>query len=266
MQFNLFSALTAAAALLAAGAAHAGDTARPRAVVELFTSQGCTSCPPADKVFIGLAESGDVVALSYHVDYWDYLGWRDTLASEANTARQHAYGRSFGTRSVYTPQAVVNGRVHMSGAQDGEIRGAIDTLAASGKGLAVDVSASYSGESIVIRLGTGSKAAGTRGQASGGAADMAADKAHVVLAYFAPESTVAIDRGENSGRTVTYRNAVRWIQTVGLWHGATERLEVPVAEMEMRGAGGCAVLLQKVGRDGLPGPILGATLVSMSGS
>ena len=252
MRLNPFFALTAAVAslLLAADVAGAGEAARPRAVVELFTSQGCNSCPPADKVFAGLAGRPDVVALSYHVDYWDYLGWRDTLASETNTARQRAYGRSFGDRSVYTPQAVVNGRVHMSGAEGGEIGRAIDRMAGSGEGISVDVSAAYSGESVVIRLGAGAQAG----------------KAHVVMAYFAPESTVAIDRGENSGRTVTYRNAVRWVQTVGMWHGEAERLEVPVAEMAMRGAGGCAILLQKVDREGLPGPILGAALISMTGS
>lgn len=252
MPLNPFLALTTAFAslLLAAGVGHAGEAARPRAVVELFTSQGCTSCPPADKAFIELADRSDVVALSYHVDYWDYLGWRDTLATGANTARQQAYGRAFGTRSVYTPQAVVNGRIHMSGARQDEISHSIDRLAGSGRGLAVDVSAAYSGESIVISLG----------------AAPAPDKAHVVLAYFSPESTVEIDRGENSGRTVTYRNAVRSVQTVGMWHGKVEQMEVPIAEMKTRGAGGCAILLQKVSKDGVPGAILGATLVSMAGT
>lgn len=248
MRFDLLIRLTAAAAIvLMANTASGGNAARPLAVVELFTSQGCSSCPPADGILSELADRGDLVALSYHVDYWDYLGWRDTLATTGNTERQYAYGRSFGARSVYTPQAVVNGRLHMSGAQRQRIDGTIDRLAAAGEGMTIDVSAAYSGESIVIRLGEG----------AGG------QKAHVVLAYFDPESTVTIRRGENTGRTVTYRNAVTSVQTVGMWHGDAERLEVPVAEMEMRGAGGCAILLQQVDSKGLPGAILGATLVSM---
>lgn len=250
MRFDLLIRLTAAAAIaLMANTASGGNAARPLAVVELFTSQGCSSCPPADGILSELADRGDLVALSYHVDYWDYLGWRDTLATTGNTERQYAYGRSFGVRSVYTPQAVVNGRLHMSGAQRQRIDGTIDRLAAAGEGMTIDVSAAYSGESIVIRLGEG---AGSQ-------------KAHVVLAYFDPESTVTIRRGENAGRTVTYRNAVKSVQTVGMWHGHAERLEVPVAEMEMRGAGGCAILLQQVDSKGLPGVILGATLVSMVG-
>ena len=97
--------------------AFAGDVKKPSGVVELFTSQGCSSCPPADAVLAELAEAGDVVALGYHVDYWDYLGWKDTLGSPENTARQYEYGKSFGDRSVYTPQAVINGRTHVNGAK-----------------------------------------------------------------------------------------------------------------------------------------------------
>src|SRR5690606_18761221 len=88
---------------------------RPKGVVELFTSQGCNSCPPAAEYLSQLALEGDVVALSYHVDYWDYLGWRDTLANADNTQRQQQYNRAFGTRSVYTPQAIVNGRQEVNG-------------------------------------------------------------------------------------------------------------------------------------------------------
>ena len=90
--------------------------AEPLGVVELFTSQGCNSCPPADAVLAKLAKRGDVVALGYHIDYWDYLGWRDTLASPAFTARQNAYRKTLGTTDVYTPQAVLNGRMDINGA------------------------------------------------------------------------------------------------------------------------------------------------------
>ena len=98
------------------GAARAGDIETPAGVVELFTSQGCSSCPPADKALETLAREGKVVALAYHVDYWNYLGWADTMASKENTERQYAYARMFGRSGVYTPQAVINGRDHRNGA------------------------------------------------------------------------------------------------------------------------------------------------------
>jgi len=237
--------------VLSHGAATAQEVKRPLAVVELFTSQGCSSCPPADAYLAELADRGDVVALSYHVDYWDYLGWRDTLGAAANTERQRAYGRTFGSGSVYTPQAVINGRQHMSGAKRQDIASTMQGLADDGKGMNVDVSAEYSGESILIRLGDGTGYP---------------RKAHVVIAYFEPVSKVEIARGENTGRTITYRNAVKSLQTVGMWHGKATRLEVPHDEIAAKGAGGCAILLQKVGKDGLPGPVIGATLVPIPAS
>ncbi|TIO36397.1 MAG: DUF1223 domain-containing protein, partial [Mesorhizobium sp.] len=90
------------------------QTEKPLGVVELFTSQGCSSCPPADEFFAELAAKENVVALAYHVNYWDYLGWQDTLSNKENTERQYDYMRAFGSRSVYTPQAVINGRSHVT--------------------------------------------------------------------------------------------------------------------------------------------------------
>jgi hypothetical protein len=246
-----FAALAAVLAL-AAGVANAGEVKRPLGVVELFTSQGCSSCPPADAALIELAQRGDIIALSFHVDYWDYLGWRDTLASPANTQRQQGYSRSFGAQSVYTPQAVINGRTHMSGAKKSEIEGSIAEMAAGGvDGMRVDVSADWSGESIMIDIGAGFTAH---------------QKAHVLVVYFDSESRVAIERGENRGKTMIYRNAVTSLQSVGMWHGRATRLEVPLGDTRRAGAGGCAVLLQKVSKDGTPGPILGATLLPIPAS
>ncbi len=234
----------AAVASLAALPAAAGEANRPLGVVELFTSQGCSSCPPADAVFASFAERRDLIALSFHVDYWDYLGWRDTLASPANTARQQGYGKAFGTQSVYTPQAVINGRTHMSGAKSDDIAGTFAALDAEGEGMRIDVSASSSGESIMIDIGDGFTAH---------------QKAHVLIAYFDDERSVQIERGENRGKTLVYRNAVTSLQSVGMWHGRATQLEVPVADPARAAAGGCAILLQKVSKDGKPGPILGAT-------
>lgn len=240
--------MLAAAASLAfapAGAA-AEEMENPIAVVELFTSQGCSSCPPADAFLGDLVKRGDVVALAYHVDYWDYLGWRDTLASAENTARQRAYGRSFGASSVYTPQMIVNGRTHMAGSRRAAVMNAIEDRLGTSEGLTVDLSASYAGDNIVIEAGPG---------------DNGKRKAHVVLVSFDAKHVVDVKRGENSGRSLTYHNAVRAVQTVGVWKGKEARFELPMSEVAEKGTGGCAVLLQAVNPDGLPGPILGATMV-----
>ncbi|MBA3447954.1 MAG: thioredoxin family protein [Pseudaminobacter sp.] len=244
MRTRFILPLAAALALPGAGAALAGDAARPVGVVELFTSQGCSSCPPADALFGEMAAKGDVVALAYHVDYWDYLGWRDTLGSAENTARQHGYGKSFGIRSVYTPQAVINGRTHVNGAVRSEVSGALEGMEGSAEGLTVGVTVTRSGESVMIDAGA----------ATGKMKD-----AHVVLVYFEPAQPVVIERGENTGSTVTYWNAVSDIQTAGMWHGQPKRFELPASEIAKKG--GCAVLLQSVGKDGLPGPILGAAVI-----
>ena len=227
-----------------AGTALAGETSKPAGVLELFTSQGCSSCPPADRLFGEIAERGDVVALAYHVDYWDYLGWRDTLGNPDNTARQYDYGKSFGIRSVYTPQAVVNGRVHVNGAKRSEVLGTLNRLRSADEGLSVDISVSHSGDSVMI------DAEGAPGQPG---------NAHVVLVYFGPPQQIAIERGENNGKTVTYWNAVSDIQIAGMWHGKAARYEMPLSEIEKKG--GCAVLLQATRDDGLPGPILGAAVI-----
>lgn len=237
-------ALAALAVVGFAGIALAGQNDRPRGVVELFTSQGCNSCPPADELFAEIAAKQDIVALAYHVDYWDYLGWRDTLARSENTARQNEYMRAFGSRSVYTPQAVINGRTHVSGANRTDIHGTIDSLAKSGKGMMVDVDVTKKDGSVIIQTGA--------------AADKPS-KAHLVLVYFDPPQIVDIAKGENNGRRMTYWNAVTDIEIAGMWHGEAARFELPISEIAKKG--GCAVLLQEVGTDGLPGPILGAAII-----
>mgnify|MGYP005812946759 CR=1 FL=1 len=237
--------LAAAAALLYVAPAFAGEIVKPKGVVELFTSQGCNSCPPADDVLAELARQGEVVALGYHVDYWDYLGWKDTLATPENTERQKLYGKAFGKREVYTPQAVINGRIHVKGGKRGAVKAALFELAQTGQGLSVDIDITKTGESVVI------EADGV----PGGEGD-----AHLVLVHFAPMRPVVIERGENRGRTITYANPVTAVQTAGMWHGKAARFELPRSEIEKKG--GCAVLLQSVSKDGLPGPILGAAVLS----
>lgn len=233
-----------------AGAAEDLQKQKPLGVVELFTSQGCNSCPPADAVFADLAREGEVVALAYHVNYWDYLGWQDTLGSVENTQRQYDYMKSFGTRSVYTPQAVINGRAHVNGSVRSEVTGALDGMANGGNGLKVGISVTRSGDSVVIQTDSAKEPVG---------------EAHVVLVYYDQMQPVVITRGENLGKTVNYWNAVKGIQTAGMWHGKAARFEMPVSDMAKKGSN-CAVLLQSAGKDGAPGPILGAAVIRIPGS
>jgi hypothetical protein len=249
MELHVFSRLAMVAlALPALSVAAAADGSRPDGVIELFTSQGCSSCPPADKLFEEFATKGNFVALAYHVDYWDYLGWRDTLSSNDNTDRQYAYMRSFGTRSVYTPQAVLNGRIHVNGAKRADIDDGIAELNNAGEGMSVDVKVRQSGDSLLIEAGSSPD----RNR-----------KAHVVLACFGPPLSIDMAKGENKGRTVTYWNAVTDMQTAGMWHGEAAKYELPIASKVVKN-GGCAVLLQAVGKEGMPGPILGAAIFRRS--
>ncbi|UUP17405.1 DUF1223 domain-containing protein [Nitratireductor thuwali] len=215
----------------------AGAAAEKVRVVELFTSQGCSSCPPADAFLAELAERDDLVALAYHVDYWDYLGWRDRLGSPENSARQRGYAQKFDS-SVYTPQMVINGRTHVVGSK----RPAVLTALESETSEAVDVTITEDGNSLAIDIGS----------AVGDAKD-----AHVVLVYYEPRKRVTIGAGENSGRTIEYRNIVTEYRTIGMWHGKATRLEMPMSEIAKWGSN-CAVLLQSVDKAGRPGPILGA--------
>ncbi|MDN5928501.1 MAG: DUF1223 domain-containing protein [Hyphomicrobiales bacterium] len=221
--------------------------AKPLGVIELFTSQGCNSCPAADVALGRFVRQGNVVVLAYHVDYWDYLGWKDTLGSRANTERQYAYAKAFGSSQVYTPQAVVNGRTHMNGAYVGEVEAELSTLDRSGKGMAVDISVRDVGHSYVIEAGA----------AKGGTGE-----ARVVLVSYAPERDITIRRGENSGRTITYWHAVTGTHIAGMWHGKPAHYEVP--KIALSSDGGIAVLLQS-GAGGAAGPILGAAALGGAG-
>ncbi len=208
---------------------------KPKGVVELFTSQGCSSCPPADAAFRKLVDQGDVIALAYHVDYWNYLGWADTLSSKENTARQYGYARMLGRSNVYTPQVIVNGRDHMAGADLDGINSKIDTYsAAKAKGLTVPVDAAMRGDELEIKIGAGE------------------GKANVVIVYFDKEKTIDVEKGENSGQKISYCNSVSNVETVGMWDGKATSLTLPATVLEKPELEGCAILLQAATADGDP--------------
>jgi hypothetical protein len=223
--------------LIAAAGLSSGAYAAPRAVVELFTSQGCSSCPPADRLLAKLAHQPDLIALSLPVDYWDRLGWKDTLAKHAFTERQVAYSKMRGDGEVYTPQAVVNGREHAVGSQRSDIDAAIADTAQS---LSVPLNVERAGDDIVVSVG------GAQGQAA---------HATLVLLPVLAAREVAIGRGENARSTVTYTNIVRDILPLGDWSGAPMRRTIPASTL--RGYDGLVVLLQ-TGSPREPGAIIGA--------
>jgi hypothetical protein len=233
-----------AAAVIAVLAAPAASSPKPRAVIELFTSQGCSSCPPADRVLAELAREPDLVALSLPVDYWDYLGWKDTLAQPAFSARQRDYASARGDRKVHTPQMVVNGAAACIGAYRADVERTIAKAIRAGAALPVAVTVREAGPSIAIDIGE--------------AATGVPRKADVWVLSVVRERDVAIGRGENKGRSVTYANVVRSMARAGAWAGAAARYEIPLAEARPEDADGYVVLLQAAAEPGKPGVILGA--------
>ncbi len=233
------AALALAASPIAGAAAQAGERLD---VVELFTSQGCSSCPPADAMLGEMARRGDVLALSFNVDYWDYLGWKDTLASPSFTARQKAYAHARGDRAVYTPQAVVNGMMHAVGSDRISLRNALQSTGDRLDRKAIDLDLRRDGNSLVIQTG---KAKGVLSKPK---------PATLWIIVFEPAKTVTIERGENRGKTITYNNVVRKIEPIGTWKGDAMTLTVPIPA---DGGGECAVVLQE-GDGASPGPILAA--------
>ncbi|MDV4181464.1 thioredoxin family protein [Rhizobium brockwellii] len=215
----------------------------PKGVVELFTAQGCSSCPPADAAFRKLVNQGDVIALAYHVDYWNYLGWADTLSSKENTERQYGYAKTMGRSNVYTPQAIVNGRGHLAGADLNGINSQIDTYSSEGNGLTIPISAAMRGDELEIKIGAGQ------------------GKANVVMVYFDKEKTIDVEKGENSGQKISYLHSVTNVETVGMWDGKATSLTLPASVLQRPQLEGCAILLQSATADGDPAAILGATVV-----
>jgi hypothetical protein len=218
--------------------AHAGE---PRALIELFTSQGCSSCPAADKLLGDLAADSSLVALSIPIDYWDYLGWKDTLANPAHSARQRAYARVRGDRQVYTPQIVVNGLTHVLGSDRPAVDRAITVTDRNPAVMSAPVALAVGGNTIGVKVGAAKDHVG----------------GEVWLCALTRAVQVDIGHGENHGRTVTYHNVVRHWLKLGDFAGSDATWDVPLAEILGNDVDAAAVLVQQ-GSYEKPGTILGA--------
>lgn len=239
--------LAAGLSVLACGAASTagaeepgGDPNAPVAVVELFTSQGCPNCPAADELLKEYSARPGIVALSLSVDVWDYLGWRDTLATPKLSQRQRVYSKAMAGGKVYTPQVVVNGTAHVKGGDRVEIDRAIASASLRQPG-APAVRLRAEGSYVVIDV-------------AGAAAGSPPQPATVWLAVIQRSVSVAVRKGDNGGRTLTYTNAVRDLIPVGNWTGAPLTVRLQQAALARPGADACAVLVQQ----GTEGRIIGA--------
>jgi hypothetical protein len=223
------------------------SVADPRAVIELYTSQGCSSCPAADKLAGELAKDPSLVVMSLAIDYWDYLGWKDTLAIPAHSVRQRAYARTRGDRQVYTPQVVINGSVHTLGSDKTKIEQAIEQTRRNPTILSVPVTVSVRGDQLAVSVpaGKGDRAAG-----------------EVWLCALTKAVPVSIGRGENNGRTITYHNvARRWLK-LGDWTGEAKTWTAPIKDIKSDGTDAAAVIVQGGSADN-PGPMLGAAVTAL---
>lgn len=237
MRNTFIPAITALTLIFVSAAAVASDRLT---VVELYTSQGCHSCPPADTYLGELAKRDDIVALSFHVDYWDYIGWKDVYALPTNTPRQRAYAKHLGMRYVYTPQMVIQGMAHVTGSDRRSVRGLIDDLEGV-KRLDVTLTSDSSGLQIDIPGGTFE------------------EEARVIAVAYDAHHQTDIRRGENAGKKLNYYNVVRdWVD-VATWNGQPISVSVARNELSMGDRDGAAVLVQST----VNGRILGAARVAI---
>jgi hypothetical protein len=235
----LIGGATTAGAVLAdlrgAAVAREAAPAGPWAV-ELFTSQGCSSCPPADRLLGALARRADIVALSYHVDYWDYIGWKDRFSSAATTQRQRAYARNLKQRYVYTPEMVVDGIAHDPAVTNAAVEAMLDKARARSPRRATPDLACAPGNPLTIRLA---------------AFKLENGPADIVLAVYDRRHSTPVHSGENDGRTLDNFNVVRRFETVSRWDGSAAQWTVPTDRFGPDQ--GIAVLVQSTEQ----GPIIG---------
>lgn len=244
--FNYLRAPAIALGLALALAASFGApalAAEDPVVVELFTSQGCNTCPPADAYLGQLAKRKRIIALSFHVDYWDYLGWKDRFALPASSKRQRMYARRFKRGYVYTPQMVIDGQAEIIGSRTGQVDRAIARAGARQ-------------DKITVRLVKGADGK-VRALLPAGASSAKAEPATVWMVLIDRSHTTRIKRGENGGKRLTYTHVVRTLRRVGAWRGDKTALVLPVGETVAGRRDACVVIVQsdKTGR------ILGAAMM-----
>jgi len=203
-------------------------------LLELFTSQGCSDCPPADKLAGELAKLPGVHLATLNVDYWDYLGWKDTLAKPLYSKRQMDYAHARGDNNVYTPQMVINGAAYAVGSRRGDIEAAMAKVRASALPIALGITSS--GTDVEITLGEGPASAAT-----------------LWVMGIAPLVSVPIARGENAGHGVSYHNVARQLEAAGTWNGKAQKYKLPKAGLMAPDCTSCLALLQQ----GEVGPVLG---------
>ena len=243
----LRTALVVSAGIAVGAAPLQNAVAEPKKVLELFTSQGCSSCPPADRLAERLvSEDKDILTVVMPVDYWDYLGWKDTLASPAHSQRQRAYAARRGDRSVYTPQMVVNGEEHVVGSREGDVRAAL----ARTEPFTASVDLSISDMAVEAKV-TGMLPADAK-------------MATVYFLSIQDEAFVDIGRGENAGRKIRYVNVVHNLQPMGMWSGGEETFRMPKSKLMYKGDVRCAVFVQLEDQEG-PGLIIGAAELDTRG-
>ncbi len=225
--------------------AAAGENGRQFSVVELFTSQGCSSCPPADALLGEFATRKDIIALTFPVDYWDYLGWEDTLSHPANARRQRAYAARRGDHEVYTPQVVINGIAHAVGSRKAQIEKIISSTARKQAPDRIPISMKISKDVLTVKIAAAPPGAKPQ-------------TATLWLILFQDEVRVSVRRGENYGRKMVYYNVVREMTPVAMWNGKAQQINLPKSDLMGQGYDGCVLILQH----GNGGPILGAARMS----
>jgi hypothetical protein len=229
MECAMLKTVVAALAISLPGLLKAADSSPPPRIVELFTSQGCSSCPPADALLGALSGMPNVVALAFHVDYWDDLGWRDRFSMADATRRQNSYVDALNLPSAFTPQMIIDGRASFVGSDRRRVLSALATAAA----------AQIAAAPIAVRLAGGELTVSLADGAHQGSYD-------VELAALLPQASTAIGRGENSGQTLTEYNIVRQFRRLGSWEGRSITFQVPLASLPPD-ATRAIVLLQRKG-------------------
>ncbi len=241
---------------LGAAAAIATTSARPGmaeadnpVIIELFTSQGCSSCPPADALLDQLRDQPNVIAMSFNVDYWDYLGWRDTLGSPEYSKRQQLYAKSRKSHRVYTPQMIINGRFDVAGSNKAKVMSLVKKAASDPTTSQVAMQIQETADKIIINIGAAPET-------------MKNPKATLWVIMAASDINVKITRGENRGSNFTYHNVVRQLIPAGMWDGKETTISLPKDNLFKDGKRSCIAILQQNGI----GPIIGATKISNLGA